>query len=359
MPTSNFLLQNTPFYPFRFEPLYKNYLWGGTRFRDLFRRYSPEVDGPHAESWEIADHPDGHSAVQNGPLSGRLLNDLVRARPLEMFGAGRFDPEAPPERFPLILKYLDAEQTLSVQVHPDDRLAREMALGDSGKTEVWIVVDARPGSSLWLGTKQDCSKDEVRRAIDQGELESVLNRVEARVGDCFYLKPGTLHALGEGILVAEVQTSSNTTFRVFDWNRLDTDGAPRELKIDEALRALDEISTPVAPQVPAKSAFSDCEQLIADEHFTINRWTLSRPLTWQTDDRCHLWSVLEGSADAIFKVGRRSVPKAVSGRENDPDAIETFNLGDSLLVPAACLDIRWIPENNRRVVLLDVIIEKC
>lgn len=358
MSTFNFLLQNTPLYPFRFEPIYKNYVWGGDRFRTLFQRDLLDGNDPLAESWEIADHRDGRSVIRNGPFSGTPLNDIVRACPEALFGPGHFDPESPPDRFPLILKYLDARQSLSVQVHPDDRLAGEMMLEDPGKTEVWIVVDAQPGSSLWLGTTREVSKEEIARTIDRGELESILNRIEVREGDCFYLKPGTLHALGEGILVAEVQTSSNTTFRLFDWNRLDKDGSPRQLKVAEALRAMDEVSTPVAAQDSLRPDSQNCEQLVVDEHFTVNRWTLSRPMTWGSDGRCHLWSVLEGTVDAIFKAGRRSMSRAFSGRESDPDAIESLYLGDSLLVPAACFEIRWIPENNRRVVLLDVVVEK-
>lgn len=338
-----------PLYPFRFDPIYKDYIWGGNRFQTLFGRTLPDGDGPFAESWEIADHANGQSLISNGPLHGISLRQLVSEYPQELFGERLVDPNHPPHRFPLILKYLDACQNLSVQVHPDDNLAWEMGLKDPGKTEVWVVVQAEKGSKLWLGTQRDYSRSELEDIIRKRELKSVLCEVEVHPGDCFYLRPGTLHALGSGILVAEVQTSSDTTFRVYDWDRLDKNGQLRELKIEEAIRALDDVNSPVFPQRGETGLAAHCERLVVDEHFTVNRWTSCEPFQWNSDGRCHLWTVLKGTGDAIFQAGRRG---------NGPDAIESLNFGDSMLIPAMCPEIRWIPENNETLILLDAVVTK-
>lgn len=350
----DFLLQNTALYPFRLAPVYKDHLWGGERFRTLFQRDIPSPLSPLAESWEICDHPDGESVIQNGPLRGKKLHEIVQSRPKELFGlSGNF-----PDRFPLILKYLDAASHLSVQIHPDDETAQKMGYTDHGKTEAWVVVDATPGSVLWLGTDREYTREEAEKFIRSGTVKDHLNSIEAKIGDCFLLRPGTLHALGAGILIAEVQTSSNITFRVYDWDRVDGAGHSRELKIDEAVRCLPEVCAPIFSQKPAGTGHRFCERVIVNRNFTVNRWTLTEPLSWRTDQRCHLWTVLEGSVDTIFTAGRRITPKNLSGRDPDPDAIETLAQGDSLLVPAMCNTIRWVPEKSEKIVLLDIVVEQ-
>lgn len=338
--------EQAPLYPLRFAPVYKHYLWGGDRFRALFRRSVPGRETAVAESWEIADHPHGESVIQNGPLKGYRLGDLVRQRPQSLFGPGRFDPQSPPTRFPLLLKYLDAVQALSIQVHPSDRLAREMGLEDSGKTEVWVVVDAEPGSGLWLGTNRPMTKGELEDAVRRGETESVMNWIPVEVGDCFHIPPGTLHALGPGILVAEVQTSSDATFRVFDWNRVDAEGKRRALRLSEAIRALNASEAPARRQIPGATAFPNCERLVVEERFTVDRWTLTAPQRRHSDGRCRLWTLLEGSVDLAFQAGRH-------------EAVESLHRGDSILVPAACRDVHWTPGSGARAVLLDVSLDDC
>lgn len=351
------LLQNIPVYPLRFEPVYKDYLWGGNRFRSLFGRSLPENIQTAAESWEVCDHPHGQSVIRNGPLRGKTLHDVVRQRPAALFGDLYVDP---PVRFPLLFKYLDASEPLSIQVHPDDRLAAELELQDQGKTEAWVVVDAEPGSSIWIGTHRRFSREELSNYIRSGQsLEAIMNRVEVRVGDCYLIPPGMPHALGAGVLVAEVQTTSDLTFRLFDWDRVDANGKPRELKIEEGIRALSDPCQPTQSLTPRKAGVSrrHCEQLVSTDDFTINRWTLHTPISWKGDRRCHLWTVLDGSVDVLFTAGRRMATCYETGREADPDAIEVFHPGDTLLIPAACDLVRWIPENNQSVTLLDVIVK--
>ncbi|MDR2757300.1 MAG: hypothetical protein LBC20_16500 [Planctomycetaceae bacterium] len=353
-------LRNTPLYPLRFQPIYKNYLWGGNRFRDLFHRSIPAENDNDiiAESWEISDHPYGISVIQNGLLSGFTLRDILLSHPHELFGTDYIDPNALPKRFPLLLKYLDAAQPLSIQVHPDNIFTKEWALGDLGKTEAWVVVDAEPGSIIWIGTRQSYTAKEQEQLIRDGNWESLLNPITVQTGDCFFIPPGTLHALGAGVFVSEIQTSSNITFRIFDWNRLDHEGKLRELKIEEGIRVLRNPSLPVTAQQPVKTGDIHCEQLLIDTNFTINRWTLNEPNIWYNDCRCHLWTVLEGTLIIAFTAGRRIDMKS-SRRELDPDAIEILQRGDSILIPAMCRHFHCIPENCSRTVFLDVLPANC
>jgi mannose-6-phosphate isomerase len=348
------VLQKRPLYPFRFEPIYKNYLWGGHRFRDLFQRPIAGEETIAAESWEISDHPHGVSVIRNGPLCGFTLHDILLSHPLELFGNDYVNSNVLPKRFPLLLKYLDAAQPLSVQVHPNNAFAQVSAFEDLGKTEAWIVVDAEPDSFIWIGTRQTYTAREQEQLIRNGHWDLLLNRVQVRSGDCFFIPPGTLHALGAGVLVAEVQTSSDLTFRLFDWNRLNTDGKPRELKIEEGIRVLQNPGLPVAAQQSLKTSDIHCEQLVIDKNFTINRWTLNEPNIWYHDHRCHLWTVLEGTLVISFTAGRRSGIIENSERETDPDAIEILQQGDSILLPAVCRHLHCIPENDCRTVFLDV-----
>lgn len=350
MPVFDFLLENQPLYPLRFAPIYKDYLWGGERLRTRFGRTLPKER--IAESWEIADHPHGESVILNGPLRNRTLNELFHTRRFDLLGQN-VALRRSIKRFPLILKYLDARLPLSVQVHPNDDLAAELGFSDSGKTEAWIVVDAVPGSKLWLGTNRDYSEADLENAVREGWLEQCLHPIDAKVGDCFFLPPGTLHALGAGIMVAEVQTNSDLTFRLFDWNRLDVDGRPRELKIAEALRSLLLPCGPVSPQRSFLTESPNCERLLICDRFVLNRWTVREPFVWKNDGRAHLWTVLSGTTTAIFNAGRRIAPRSLSGREGDPDAIEELREGDSILVPAMCPNLRWTIENKKHVVLLD------
>lgn len=337
MPGFDFLLQNTPLYPLRFTPVYKNYIWGGTLFRDLFRRKLPDNSGNYAETWEVTDHPHGQSIIQNGSLKGYSLNTLVQQFPKLLFGCNLTE-ERQPDRFPLILKYLDAQNPLSVQIHPDDQLAEELRLESPGKTEFWIIVAAEPDASLWIGTVKECPKQEVENAIRSGVIQPLLQQIKVQAGDCFFLPPGTLHALGKGILVAEVQTSSDITFRVFDWNRTDKDGKKRELKIEEAIRALPEKCIPVIANSTVTSVSPNCEELVSDEHFIVRRWKLDEALRWSSDNCCHILTVLGGSVILRYECSK-------SVKE------EKLCFGNSILIPAATPHLELIPVNEDAVIL--------
>ncbi len=215
--------------PFLLRPIGKDYLWGGNRLNTVFQKNIPL--SPLAETWECSVHPDGSSVVVGGVHDGETLSAVLQSHPAYIGSA--FDGE-----FPILIKLIDALQDLSVQVHPDDAYARAHE-GDNGKSEMWYILDAQPGASLVYGFRHDVTPDMLRNAVESGTLDEHLNRVPVHPGDVFYIPAGTIHALGAGILVAEVQESSNVTYRVYDYDRRDKDGGKRPLHLEKALKVMD------------------------------------------------------------------------------------------------------------------------
>ena len=215
-------------------PSGKDYLWGGTRLKD---EYGKKIDmNPLAESWECSVHPDGPCYVDNGRYKGKTLKEVLDEHP-EYIGT-----KANGE-FPILAKFIDAKKDLSVQVHPDDEYAREKEK-DNGKTEMWYIIDADEGASLIYGFKHKVSKEILERAIEKGELDKHLQKVEVHKGDLFFVPAGTVHGIGKGILLAEIQESSNVTYRVYDYDRVDKNGKKRELHFDKAVQVMDMVVTP-------------------------------------------------------------------------------------------------------------------
>jgi mannose-6-phosphate isomerase len=216
--------------PFLLLPFYKDYLWGGKTLASLFgKQGAPER---LAESWELSAHPDGESVIAGGLFHGQGLSAFIRNNPL---ACGTAVP--PGSEFPLIVKLIDAADRLSVQVHPDGEYARS-AEGGRGKTEMWYILRSLPGASLYCGFSRPVTRKEVEQRIREGSLTEVLRSVPAEPGDAFYIPAGTIHAVGAGIVLAEVQESSNITYRVFDYGRAGADGRPRPLHIGKALDVL-------------------------------------------------------------------------------------------------------------------------
>jgi len=219
--------------PLKFTPLVKPVPWGGRNLMTLFGKSLP-AGVPCGESWEVVDLPDDQSVVIEGPLASRDLAWLVAQRREELLG----EAELLMGRFPVLFKLLDAAQTLSVQVHPDEDACRRLGVGARPKTEAWYILRAEAGARLYVGLAEGVTTNEFRRAIDTGQVEPLLRAVEVEPGDFVYLPSGTLHAIGAGIVLAEIQQSSDTTYRVFDWNRVGLDGKPRALHVDQALESI-------------------------------------------------------------------------------------------------------------------------
>lgn len=233
--------------PFLLKPAFKESLWGGSRLNDDFGK---NIDcSPLAETWECSTHPDGQSVVASGVDAGKILGDVLRTHP-EYLGTHPLQTTGGRPELSILIKFIDAKQNLSVQVHPDDAyaLAHENSLG---KTEMWYVLAARKGATLVHGFKQDMDAVSVQKAIAAGKIEKYLNQVPVHKDNLFYIEAGTVHAIGAGVLVAEIQESSNLTYRLYDYGRIDKSGKQRELHIDKALRVMNYSST-VAPRQPMR-----------------------------------------------------------------------------------------------------------
>lgn len=222
----------------KLKPSCKDYLWGGHRLVD---EYGKEYDGDVlAETWELSCHPDGPSTIVNGPWAGKTLPQYIEEAGSQVLGTNcrRF------RDFPILIKFIDAKQSLSIQVHPDNRYALKNE-GQYGKTEMWYVVDAGKDAFLYFGFEKEISKEEFEQRIKEDTLLEVLHKTPVQKGDVLFIKSGTIHAIGSDILIAEIQQNSNVTYRVCDYGRLGADGKPRALHIDKALDV-----TCLAPPVP-------------------------------------------------------------------------------------------------------------
>ena len=261
--------------PFYLKAPVKDYIWGGTRLRTLFGKEGGER---LAESWELSCHPDGECYISGGEFDGMKLSDFVNEHP-EAVGSGFKSGDS----FPVLVKLIDAKNDLSVQVHPDDEYAHKYE-NDNGKTEMWYVIDAAPDSELIYGFSEELSKEDFRKAIEDNTLMEKLRRVPVKQGDVFFIEPGTLHAIGKGILIAEIQQSSNVTYRVYDYGRLGTDGKPRPLHIEKALEVTN--TKPLDPERPVYGLELDgvVTQLLADcKYFNVNRHRLIKELELYAD----------------------------------------------------------------------------
>ncbi len=257
--------------PFLLKPAGKDYLWGGNRLHEEFGKQLPMF--PLAETWECSTHPDGLSVVEGGEFDGMTLRYVLRRHP-EYIGQkyGNADGE-----LPILIKFIDAVDSLSLQVHPDDDYAAEHENGSKGKTEMWYVMDADPGASLYYGMASELTKDEARRSLKDGTFEQYLRSVKIKKGDVFYIPAGVVHAIGSGALIAEIQESSNLTYRMYDYNRCDSHGNLRPLHVDKAIAVslLKPLETPVEVQ-RITTTFKGCSvvRLCKSKYFMTERYTM-------------------------------------------------------------------------------------
>ena len=239
--------------PFRLAPAYKNYLWGGKRLIDDWGK-TPGTE-TLAESWELASHPDGESVILDGELSGLSLSEAVKNHPEIVSPKFRAN-----EIFPLMVKLIDAKQPLSVQVHPFNDYARRVE-NSKGKTEAWYILAHEEGAYIYLGFRKNVSRREFERAITDNTLLELLRKVEVRTGDLYFIPAGTIHAIGAGITVVEIQENSNITYRVYDYGRVGADGKPRELHIEKALDVANTFPLNITPPGRGGDVIVDCSKL--------------------------------------------------------------------------------------------------
>jgi mannose-6-phosphate isomerase len=303
---------NLPIYPLFFEPIYKEKVWGGRTLEKLGRTLPGGPDTPIGESWELADLAQTsvsgggggaeRSVIANGPLAGRMFTEVIREAGPDILGRLTLTPDG---GFPILLKFLDARKHLSVQVHPSRAYADEH---DDAflKSEAWYVLDADPGAVIYKGVRPGVTQEQFRDAIEQDRVEPLLISVPVEPGDCHYLPSGTCHALGAGVLVAEVQTPSDTTFRVYDWGR-----TGRELHIQQALQCIEFGPPDVArhePNTKVQGAFADVTRLVVCEYFRIDRYQVDAAAKHALSySQPVVWMVLQGagtiSCDGAPEVG--------------------------------------------------------
>jgi len=218
------------FYPLKFKPIYKELIWGGHKLRNVLGKDFP-ADKKIGESWELADLPNDKTIITNGEFAGKTLAELLQKYSEQITGRKNYQPP-----FGLLIKFIDAADILSVQVHPDKDAVKRLKTG-SPKTECWYIISAESNSCIYKGLKTGVTKERFAQSVKDGSCAELLNKVPVKPGQCHFLPAGTVHAVGAGILLAEIQTPSDTTFRVFDWNRLQN-GKPRQLHIEQALESI-------------------------------------------------------------------------------------------------------------------------
>jgi mannose-6-phosphate isomerase len=286
-------------YPLLFEPVLKDYIWGGRNLETVLGRTLPP--GKIAESWEIAAHRDGTTVVANGRFAGTPLTDLHQQLGLDLIGSrNRWAQER--DKFPLLVKLLDAHLPLSVQVHPDDDYALAHEGNELGKSEMWLVLRASEEAAVILGVSPQTTRDTFRQAIKAGNLEPHLHRIPVKAGDVVCVPAGSLHAIMGGLLLAEIQQNSNTTYRVYDWNRLQPDGTPRPLHVDRALEVIN--FDQVAPGLCQPELIGDENgvrryRLCHNQYFTTERVEIGPEAEFvgECDGRSlEIWGVLDGQA---------------------------------------------------------------
>lgn len=314
--------------PIVFEPYLRPQIWGGSALRERFGKRLPDSERTYGESWEVSSHPHHQSVVAEGEFQGKSLEEVFAAGRADVLGNERF------ERFPLLVKLLDCCETLSVQVHPDDFAAYDVLGEPNGKTEAWVVLETGPTGVIYAGLKNGVDRDELLRHLEAGTVAECLHSFHPKPGDCVFIPAGLVHAVGGGVVMAEVQQASDATFRLFDWNRVDpATGLPRKLHLDEALKAIHFDLAPGKPVVatprPSTPPGVEAEHLVACPYFRLDRFTLAGeklvpsylPLPAGT---ASIWMTLDGSA-VLEGAGYR----------------RRFDKGETVLIPAASVPLTW------------------
>ena len=312
--------------PFLLKPAAKDYLWGGSRLNDDF---SKGIDmAPLAETWECSTHPDGPSTVAGGRHDGKLLSDVLKECP-EYLGT---HPHTEGE-LPILIKLIDAKHDLSIQVHPNDTYARLHENGQLGKSEMWYVLDAAQGARLIYGLHHSVEKDTIRQSIEDGTVERYLQKIPVQKDDVFYVEAGTIHAIGAGVLLAEIQENSNLTYRLYDYDRMDKGGKKRDLHVDKALEAAN-LSVSAEPRQPLRvlKYRPGCarELLCRCRYFEVYRMLINT-------ERCR--ELVEFCADSTSFRVLLCVDGCGTLFPKGGSAIHYFK-GDCIFVPADSVEIR-------------------
>lgn len=305
--------------PLTFEPIFQERIWGGRKLASLFGKNLP-FDQSIGESWEIVDRPEAQSVVRNGPFRGRTLHELWTRDRETIFGKVADGPSRTGvSRFPLLIKLLDAHDQLSLQVHPPEKIAAK--LGGEPKTEFWHVVSAIPGARIHAGLRSAISRGEFKKAVRAGTVANLVHTIQVQAGDSIFLPAGRFHAVGGGNVLVEIQQNSDTTYRVYDWNRVDDDGKPRQLHVDQALKSID--FNDVAPGLIEPES----EVLVHHQLFEIQKWNLDAQRDIGSSGEFVIVCCLTGAircADVDLRPGEFClVPASMKDRQLQPRAAAT------------------------------------
>lgn len=325
-------------YPMKLEPILQQRVWGGRRLAEMFAKMLPD-EKPYGESWEVSDVSDAASVIANGPLAGRTLRELMTGDGVGV-GSKRLLGEARSAeggRFPLLVKLLDCREKLSVQVHPDLAACRRIGGNARPKTESWIVLHAEPGAKIYLGLKPNVTKEAFAAGIENDTVGDMLNVIEPKVGDCLYIASGTVHALGGGLVIAEIQQTSDTTYRVYDWGRVGLDGRPRALHVERALESIHfDATEPPKPIEPTETA--NGKVVLREAFATIFRDEIDAEYDFKVSDHVAVSlcvagaGVLEGNGESV-----------------------AIRAGDAVLLPADLGKVTVTPEPGERLVMIRAI----
>jgi mannose-6-phosphate isomerase len=309
-------------YPLKFSPILKDKIWGGTKLKTIFGK-DAKTD-KLGESWELSGFEGDESMVVNGLLAGNNLAELIEIYMGELVGDKIFDEYG--LSFPLLFKLIDANENLSIQVHPGDEVAAERH-HSYGKTEMWYVIDADPGGELIIGFTKDCTRDEYLDALEEDKVEDLLQKVPVTKGDVFFIPAGQVHAIGKGVVVAEIQQSSDITYRIYDYNRKDDNGNERELHTEQALDVIN-FSASKNPKTDYHAHLNEITKLVECDYFTTNILRVTEPSNrnYGSLDSFVVYMCLEGNLEIEFNSEKTIV-----------------NKGDTVLIPACIDELGLIP----------------
>ena len=310
-------------YPLKFSPILKDKIWGGTKLKSLFDKAA--ATDKLGESWELSGYDGDESVVTNGFLAGNNLQELIEVYMGELVGDTIYDDFG--LSFPLLFKLIDANENLSIQVHPGDEVAAERH-NSFGKTEMWYVVDADPGAQLIIGFNEDCTQESYLDALKNDKVEDLLQNVPVEKGDVFFIPAGLVHAIGKGAVIAEIQQSSDITYRIYDYKRTDDNGNERELHTEQALDVIN-FSASKNPKTPYKALLNEVTTLVSCDYFTTNIIRFNEGLTrhYAALDSFVAYMCLDGNF-VIETAGEKTI----------------VNKGDTVLIPASIDDLNLIPD---------------
>lgn len=312
---------NEGLYPLKFKPQFKERIWGGNKLmKELMKAVPREID-KCGESWEISAVQDSVSVVSNGYLAGNDLQELIEVYMGELVGDSVYEEFG--VEFPLLIKLIDAQDVLSIQVHPDDETAKRVHHA-YGKTEMWYVISADENAEIITGFKRDITREEYLQSLSDGSLKELLNVERVKAGDVFFIPAGRVHAIGKGVILAEIQQTSDITYRIYDWDRVDSNGKSRDLHNDLAVDVID-FKAVKDPKWTRPNVNNKTSELISCEYFTVNRLSFTESIKrdYNALDSFVIFMCLQGEASIIYGNG----------------SAENISIGETVLLPADIKDI--------------------